>query len=299
MSNFDFSLDAAGLDRQALLAEAAERIDRLHGHYGVSGAAQPEAEAGRKVREMINDQARLAAFPDLYRITEEDYLARNQTAPVKVSELIRQHRYYWLRIPIGLAPQAPWSFNKIEVRIEFNPDEPAAHLRPKAWQILPNRKFQKMLEAHQKLEIGLDENFEFAASSGELAGEAGKAKGKLSLGAAAKASVGGGVILGPFEYQLKRALIEHNALGMEWVFWRLDGAEFFQEDAPELIVIAQVPSETTSVKVSARLQAYRNFNLLTGDLTLVVKQLPKALREYFAGGLPLYDEQQWDLTPRL
>jgi hypothetical protein len=124
-------------------------------------------------------------------------------------------------------------------------------------------------------------------------------QGKVNIGVEAVANAGAGVVLGPFTYELKRAQIDHNAVGTEWVFWRLDGAQFFQDDSPELIVIAQVPNEVTSVQLSAQLQAYRNFNFLTADLTQVIQQLPSSLRSFFTGGMPLRDERQWDLTPRL
>jgi hypothetical protein len=296
MSNdFDFSFNMQGIDRQALLTEAAERVTQLRGHFGPGVSADAATKSGESVRDFINEEATLSVFPDIYRITDQDYLARDMVAPVKFDELTRNHRYYWLRIPVGLAPKRGWSFNMIEVRIEFKSGDGKAHLTPKAYQILPSKKFQTMLQAHQKLELSLDENFEFAAKTGEVVAP----QGKVNVGVASVANAGAGVVLGPFTYELKRAQIDHNALGMEWVFWRLDGAQFFQDDSPELIVIAQVPMEAASVQLSAQLQAYRNFNFLTADLTQVIQQLPSSLRNFFTGGMPLRDEKQWDLTPRL
>jgi len=296
MSNdFEFSFNMEGIDRQALLTEAADKVTQLHGHLGPGMAARDTAKEGESVRAFIDEEATLSVFPDLYRITDQDYLARGVAAPVKFEELTRNHKYYWLRIPIGLAPKRGWSFNMIEVRIEFKAGNGKPHLTPRAYQILPNKKFQSLLQAHQKLELSLDENFEFAAKTGDVKWP----QGKVNIGVEAVANAGAGVVLGPFTYELKRAQIDHNAVGMEWVFWRLDGAQFFQDDSPELIVIAQVPNEVTSVQLSAQLQAYRNFNFLTADLTQVIQQLPTSLRTFFTGGMPLRDERQWDLTPRL
>lgn len=297
--NFSFSFEMPDADRRALLTEAAELIDLDAAHLGSGGARRgPTRDGGGlgdDVRDALDEDARLAASPDVYKITEQDYLARSLAVPVRFADLTRDFDFYWVRFPVGLQPRHHWSFNMIEVRIEFNADEAAGHLRPKAWQILPNKKFHTMLKADQHLELRLDENFEFAAQSGELSGRA----GKIDIGVESVANAGAGVVLGPFNYQIKRAQIEHNAPGMEWVFWRLDGAEFFQEDSPELVVIAQVPKATKTVKINAVLQAYRSFNLWSASLQRVIGNLPQMFRNYFKGGAPLRDEKVWDISTRL
>ncbi len=88
---------------------------------------------------------------------------------------------------------------------------------------------------------------------------------------------------------------------MNWVAWRLDGAEFFQENQPDFVIVLQVPKETQTVKVSAALQAYRYFNFASAGVRAAVKQLSSKLKGYFEGGLPVRDETNppWDLTPVL
>jgi hypothetical protein len=201
-------------------------------------------------------------------------------------------------LPIGLAPRRNWAFNLLEVRIEFNRGD-AAQNRPRAYQILPSKNFQTLLEVNDRIEIRLDEKFEFSASTSPVKGQLGPAQGSLDIGAAAVANAGLGVVAGPFTYRLKRAKIDHNATGLEWVFWRLDGAEFFQEDTPELIVIAQAPKTAQRLELFAELQACRYFNFAAADLQDAVKHLASRLRELFKAGLPVYDSQLYDLTAAL
>jgi hypothetical protein len=295
---YDFRFDMSGIDRAALLQESAREIDKLAGHLGPGGVAGP-SEAGAATREFVNDEALLPAYPDVYRITDRDFLARGKPEPVDLQQLSERFDFYWVRFPVGLKPQRHWGFNMIEVRVEFNPDDPP-HLRPKAWSIAPRKDFQELMKAHTSLTLSLDEKLEFKADAGDaLQGAAGDASGSLKAGVGAVVNAGAGAVFGPFEYRIKRARIDHSATGMEWVFWRIDGAEFFEDDTPELVVIVQVPKETRKVTVRAALQASRYFKTGSAPWQEVVRRIPATLFGWFDQGMPLRDEKPWDLTPSL
>jgi hypothetical protein len=125
-----------------------------------------------------------------------------------------------------------------------------------------------------------------------VGGGAGLAAG---AGAQAQASVGTQVAFGPIDFRAVAARVDHTAPGLEKVFWRLDGSEFFQENQPELIVVLQVPHEVTSATVRGVLQAYRRFNLFPAPLQAAIRQLPEALRVFFQQGAPLADYKTYEL----
>ena len=289
---FDFNVD--GIDRAALLAAAAASIDE---HLGplADGKGGAETAEGRLVREFATEEASLAAYPDVYRITGKDFVAKGKPAPVALTELTHNFDYLWIRFPVGLRPARGWAFHLIEVRIEFNPSDPP-QVRPKAYAILPKQEFQTLLKANTHLQIALDESLQFSAKAALPEADLGQvsATGSAKLSAVAKA--GAGAVFGPFDYTIKRARIEHSATGLEWVFWRIDGAEFFQDDSPELVVIAQVPKHTKAVVVNAQLQASRQFNLLSAPLRSVIEHIPQMFREFFKKGMPLRDNRTWDIA---
>lgn len=293
-----FSYDMHGIDRQALLSEAAAQFDLRRRHLGAGDEAVATAE-GDITRALALDAAEFAAFPDVYRISDDDFLEQHRSVPMRFAELSERYAFYWLNVPIYLRPQRNWAFNRLEVALEFNPGDAAPHSRPKAYQILPAKKFQTLLEVNESLEIGLDENFEFKAQTGALQAEAGSAAVTGSASAGLKLEAGLGLKAGRFEYRLKRAKIDHTAVGLERVFWRLDGAEFFQDDVPALVVIMQVPKETTAVSVTAVLQAYRYFSWLSAGVQDAVEELTRSMRSFFKAGAPLRHQARWDLTPRL
>lgn len=287
MGGFDFSFAMEGINRQQLLEAAAQEIDLLKGHLG-KGTLK-ETPEGAAVRELCFDEAKLPAYPEIYQITDNDFLARQRQVPVLFQEISRDYHFYWIRFPIGLAPKRNWPFNMLEVRVEFN-EGGAPEARPRAYQILPAKQFQTLLKAHDSLEITLNESLEFEAKMGT---------GVLDADAKAVVKGGAGFVLGPFTYTLKKAKIDHNSTGMEWVFWRIDGPEFFHENTPDLIVIAQVPMATKDFHISAKMQAYRRFSFLTANVQVAIKNISQLLRGFFQEGLPIYDERDYDLSGSL
>jgi hypothetical protein len=300
MSNthLDFSYKMEGIDRKALLTEAAKLLDKRRGPLGGS-EVKVETPEGEQARALLDDVAEFAGFPEVYKITDKDFLSRNFKVPVRFSQLAKTYNFYWLYFPTILFPRYNWAFHKLEIEIKLKSGNPAPHLQPKAYQILPAQQFQTLLRAESRLEVRLDENFEFAARTGPLEGKLGQTGGKIDASADAKAATRLGLVAGPFVYRIKKAKIQHTTTGAERVFWRLDGAEFFQEDAPALIIIAQVPKEIKEVKIDANMLAYRYFNLASATLQQAIKELPELIRNFFMGGLPIGKPASWDITPVL
>ncbi|MEN6375098.1 MAG: hypothetical protein ABFD75_10015 [Smithella sp.] len=287
----DFSFNMEGLDRNKLLGEAAHTLDNLKGHLG-SGKAPVKSNEGDVARDFINDEASFAQTLVVYEITDKDFLAKNRQVPVPFSQLTQQYRFFWVYFPTVLFPRHDWAFNMIEMKIAMKAPEKPPHLQPKAFHILPNSQFQPLLEVNTRLEVRLDENFELKAQVPE--------SGLHVSGAVdAKVAAAGGFVAGPFSYHIKKAKIQHTATGAETVFWRLDGAEFFQEDSPEIIIIAQIPKDVKNVKIDGSMQAYRYFSFLGGDLQSNVKHFTEAVKNFFTGGLPIGSKISWDVSPYL
>lgn len=288
-NNFNFTFDLSRIDRSALLQEAAGTVETFQRDLaGRSGepVVTPEAEL---LRELQGDVARFSGFPVIRRLTEEDFVQHGLKVPVRFEQLAKSFKFYWISFPIALIPKRNWPFHRLECLIEFNPGEASGHLLPKAYQILPDKKFQELLRMHDSLEIRIGENFEFEADI----------SGKVKAAANAKAAADLGIVIGPFSYSIKRALIDHTAVGLEKVFWRVEGARFFQEDDLTFVVVAQVPKDTVEVKIAAAMQAYRDFSLATASLTAAIANLGAYLSSFFQAGMPIRDTKTWDITPRL
>ncbi len=293
----DFSFSMTNVDRQALLAESAHRLDALRGSLGIerNTLASPE---GAFIRAFLQDNAEFAASPIIERITDERFLQHNIAVPIRFAQMQKHYNFYWIEPTMILFPRKNWNFHQLEVLIEFNPNTAANEPRPTAYQILPDKKFQPSLSLQGSLNISLDENFEFQAHTGTIDTAIGPIGGKLDAGVGAKATSNLGFTAGPFVYHMKRVQIDHTAVGAQKVFWRLNGTEFFQENSPRLVVIAQIPKKVQELKIAAKMQAYHRMSF-PSSVQEALQELPHILQTFFQGGTPIQAATQWDVSTRL
>jgi len=259
----------------------------------------PETPEGRLARELMGDTVEFAHEPTVYKISDKDFLSRTLAVPIRFTQLTRIYNFYWVYFPIILFPKRGWGFKGLEVGIEFEADKPDAHIQPKVHHILPEKKFQTILEIKGHIELRLDENLQFELQDQMLEANIGLASGKLEGRVNAKVAGGLGTVLGPFIYSMKRAKIDHTTPEVKKVFWRINGKEFFQDDDVPLIVIVKVPKEAKAVKVAAAMHAYRSFSYANAGFQEAVLQLPSRLRDFFHSGLPVEKRTSWDITPWL
>ena len=284
----DFTYDVSGADRAGLLEEAARYIDASRSPLGL-GAAAPETPAGALLRDLVQDRATLPGqLTSVCQLTEKYYTDRDKPVPSRFRELAKRYKFFEVVFPVGLQKRRDWGFDRLECKVVFSPPDLTA------WQILPDKKFQEMAKIGMRLDVELDEKFELSAKAGGSVGLA-----TALADANVDGSAGVSLMTGPFNYRFTKARIDHSGTGLEWVFWRLDGKDYFLENRPELVVIVQVPKDATEFKVAAAIQAHRFFNYATADLQDAIKNFTGALAAFFKAGAPLGDSKEYDLTPHL
>ena len=286
--NFDFGFDT-GIDRSSVLLDAARLVDEGAGHLGQNDETDAQAR-GNELRALLGDKAEWGAQLEAHEITDADFLARQLAIPVLFKSLAKDFRFVWVRLPAYLVTKVNWGFSKLIVHIEFNPELGLAGGRPRAYQILPDRKFQTLLQAqdHLDIEVGIDSNFKLNQRAA-LPTEALGGQATASIGVEGVASGGFGAVVGPFSYRIVRAKIEHTDTGLENVQWKFMGQEFFQETLPTMVVIVQIPRQTSHLNITAKLAAYRYFNVGSAGLFQFLTQLPSAVYNFLVkDGAPLY-----------
>lgn len=286
----DFSFDMSGVDRLALIEEAAKAVDEKQGHLsGQGGRRTRRTKEGNALRKLAVDKLSLAPSLDVYRVTDRKFLEKNRSMPARLAELTRLSDFYWIKFPIGVMAPRGWRFHCLEFKVEFNPDTDA-ELRPKAWQILPDRKFQTQFKMGDRLKVTIDENIKFKAEASAIGAR---------TGAAVSARAGLAAEFGPFEYQVVSPKIDHSGTGLDWVFWRLEGAEFFEKNRPEFVVITQVPKAAAQLKIEANILAYRYLNFFGASLKDVMAEFSAGLAAFLQGGVPVSDHKSYDVTNAL
>lgn len=292
-----FSVSMEGIDRNALIAQAALAMDAQRGHLGDVRGVLPETSVGTFVRGLKDDIAEFDKKGNLYpyKITRADFTSSGVEVPARFLKLTQDFNFYEMRIPFNLWPRHDWAFNYLEMQVEL---DVLGDSQPVIYQILPAKQFQDMVSVDGRLEVRLGENFEFQASAPPIVVPTGIPGVGASARAEVEASVksGAGVVIGPFIYHWKKTKVNNDGLGTRRVFWRIDGAEFFQENDLNLLVIAQTPKVVQQLVVEARMIAGRYFSLANSNLQRAVKQLPEALRTFFQNGAPIPDQHRWDVS---
>jgi hypothetical protein len=298
--DLDFSAELSE-DRAAVLLDAARRVDALSGHLGPNGEA--DGEFGDLLRTLSEDSVEFGSFPDVLPVPILDLPNADRTSAAWQAALEEGYTFWWIRLPVLLFPRRGWGFTRLEMRVDFNADEPDPRRRPKAFDILPNRRFDTIMSAGGEVHVGVGADARLAVEVPTLPlGAIGALAGlplPLSAGAKASADVGAsvGVAIAPVRFRMRAAKVNHTAEGLEKVFWRLDGAEFFAEDPPQLVIILQVPRETATLRMRAVMRAYRRFSFFPAGLQSMIRELPSALRAFFTQGAPVGDTRTYDLTP--
>ncbi|MDZ8030069.1 MAG: hypothetical protein RMY64_04850 [Nostoc sp. DedQUE08] len=295
---FDFDFD--GTERSQFLDE----LNALYSELGDESQGQtPDNNPTSRLFAQLNQEiAKFAKYPDVDKLSKSDFTDSGRTVPHKFQELSQNYKFYWIHFPITLSLPPNWYFKKLECIVEFHSEFSEAHLQPKALMILPDRKFQQQLKTNSNIEICIGENLEFEATTGQINLQAEEAKVTTNIGANLNIKSNFGLTLEPFTYSLKTAQITHNNPGDSQVMWRIDGAEFFQDNHPTLIVVLQVPKSVQQVKIDAALQAYHHPNFWTAEIENLgdlMRIFSSKARTFFEKGAPIKYSETWNITPSI
>jgi len=245
----------------------------------------------RLAQELEEDTAEFSPVRDIVPLRSDHFADHGLDVPAHIADLMRRFDYYLLHIPIVLFARGGWAFAQLECIIEFNPGRPPNE-RAVAYQIFPADDWQDVIRASQGLAIGLDENLEFKVDVKRLALElpdlSAEARAKVGTKAAGKA----GLVLGPFDYRIRRPRVISKGRGHVKVRWRLEGAEHFEEEEPTLGVVLQVPKDVSQVDVIGVLKASKDSRALTDDVRHLLPYVRERTRNFLKGGAPLTDALQ-------
>ncbi len=290
----ELGVDFQPNDRQIFLQELADVAYAYKTPLGSEAKTKNDsnrlielvAELGREVAEF---SPKLAIVPLRKKLFADLHLK----IPPYIANLLKRFHFYLVDFPITLFPKPGWGFERLECRVEFNPDHSSTE-RPVAYQIFPHEEWQDIINAWQDLTVGLDENFEFKADSAQpteqLLNLSPPAKAAIELKMAGKA----GLILGPFNHYVRRPKILSRGRGNVKVMWRLEGEEKIMQTEPRLGVVLQVPKHVSRIDAIGALAVFRNFHFFTSELRDVLDFLSKPAKNFLKSGAPGTDKKLWN-----
>jgi hypothetical protein len=106
-------------ERDALLEETAQDIDRLTRHMGASSTTS--TPLGTQVLSFKNDDIVFNGQPDLILISKENLqsLPPRQNQPSFLDDLAKTYDFYIMYIPILLRPRGNWAYSNFQLHLKL------------------------------------------------------------------------------------------------------------------------------------------------------------------------------------
>jgi hypothetical protein len=176
--------------------------------------------------------------------------------------------------------------------IEFNPGQPAEKC-PVVFQIYPEEEWQDVIRASHGLAVGLDEHLEFKVDMDRLTAVLPELTPAEKTKIAHKATGTAKLMVGPFNYCIRRPKIVSKGRGNVKVHWRLEGEEYFEHEESRLAVVLQVPKEVSNIDAVGVLKASKDFRFFTPRLHHLLPHLTEQARNFFKAGAPIVNKMPW------
>ncbi len=298
----DLSSGFSADERRLFIKEIAAAARDYKTTLGSSKPGTPEdEEATRRLQEQLQslteERAEFSPVLEVFPLDEAHFKRRNAQMSPEIADLAPHFKFYLVNVPVTLVPRPGWGFTELACTIEFNAGQPASE-RPVAHQVFPEEQWQNMISASQGLSIGLDENLNFKADSGELTRSLPGIGGSAAASAQVKAQAN--IVFGPFQYNVRRPKITARGKNNVKVYWRLDGEASVDTEDQQLGVVVKVPKAVTRVDISGALNAARSFRTFTADMRYLFRYLRERTRHFFEEGAPLQNTMLWpDVTSHL
>jgi hypothetical protein len=280
-------------EQEGFLQELAD-VARYHkGLLGAEPGADDDSPLEKLAKELGNERVGFAPRPAVVALRPKLFADLHLEAPPYIRQLFQRFNFYLVNFPITLIPRPGGGFSQLDCIVEFNP-KGLPNNRPVAYQIFPQEEWQEVIHAWQGVTVGIDEKLEFKVDPLQAAEKL------LTLSLPAKAAVelktaaNAGLVLGPFDYHIRRPKIMSRGRGDAKVYWRLDGEEHLTENEPRFGVVLQVPKDVARVDAIGALLARRTFHFLTADFRHLLEYLSDRARRFFEKGAPATDKKPWD-----
>lgn len=272
-------------------------------HASFLGPDQPRTTRPESVEKLISqlgqDVVELSPQLEVIPLKKSRFEDLGLSMSPYLADLFRQFRFYLVNIPVTIVPKSGWNFVKLECIVEFNPEQVEGN-RPVAYQVLPPDAWRTLIQAQQSLRIGLNENLEFKVETAQLSSLLPGLPEPLRAGVDVAALGSASLVVGPFDYTVRRPVVLTKGGKTPKVYWHMEGSEAVTHEEPRLGVVLQVPKDVTQVDVAGAVKATRKFSMWAAWLDELLSFVRESTASFFRSGAPKPDGKLWqDITKGL
>jgi hypothetical protein len=223
----------------------------------------------------------------LIRLTEDSF---KEGLNDEIQQLMKRFDFYSLVISVDPKPQPNVVISKLECQLDFRPQgdpQPNAP-QPIVHSIIPNSKWQTLVNAGITLNMGLDANLDVGV--GVDASEFTKIANlpdydKFKANVSTKDEFKGFIALHGLNYKLGKFNIFAQGEDNSQCYWRIEKVEIQGQSTVKFGIILKVPQGWESVDLIGNVWIEPNIDWWTGEFTNVIKngvlQLTDNLKNLF------------------
>lgn len=289
-------------DRIGLLDEAIERLKYSNTMLGNDDNPRRSSKNGDAAiavdlfEKLNKEQILFSPRLDVQSIKKADFIKKGIEMPRELAKKMEDQSFFRVIVPITLFPSSGWAFTRLESWLHLCPNESDPHNMVTIHDLFPNDIWTDVLKFKDGLQVGLDNHLNFNLSITKIEGHFDSVG--MATGAQTKGDVGlsASLVIGPFNYKLRRSEVRARGKGNVECFWRMDGKDHVDQEDVHLEIIISVPkNRNRPVELIGQARARHEFQPLIAD---VVKDWPRyihqRLHSFFESGAPVTASMKWD-----
>jgi hypothetical protein len=249
----------------------------------LAGGVAQELKKGATAIKLL--KATTVTFGDplsrLIPLTLEGFEYKGVQLNYEIQQLMNQYDFYSMVVSIDPRPQPSVLISSLECQLDFGPkgiDEPIVH------RIIPDSKWQTVVNAGVSLNLGLDANFDGriqvdASELNRIANLPDYDQFRASVETKDKFKLF--IVLDGLNYQLGKFNLFVQGEDNSQCYWRIEKPEIQDKSTVKFDIIFKVPKGWKSIDLIGSVWIEPDIDWLVGEIGDVISALPSYLRDLF------------------
>ena len=217
----------------------------------------------------------------LIPLTIEGFKEKGVTLDYEIQQLMNQYDFYSMVVTVNPRPQPSVLISRLVCQLDFSSKKKS---KPIVHRIIPNSKWQTVVNTGVSLKMGLDANLDVAV--GVDASEVAKIA-NLPDYDRFKASIGtqdelkAFIVLEGLKYNLGNFIIFAQGEDNSQCYWRIEKPEIQERSTVKFNIVFKVPKKSKSIDLIGKVWIEPSIDWLNGELSKVLQDLPSYLKDIF------------------
>jgi hypothetical protein len=288
-------------DRDSLLGEAIERLKFSKTMLGSGDNEKRTSQTSSRssgvdlFEKLNNEQILFSPKLDVQSIKKADFEKKGIELPIALKQKMGDHAFFRVIVPITLFPSSGWAFTRLESWLRLCPTEESSKKMVTIHDLFPNDIWTDVLKFQDGMRLGLDNHLNFKLTIDKIKGKIDAFDVAAEIQAKNEVGLSASLVVGPFNYHLKRSDVRARGKGNVECFWRMDGKDHVDQEDIHLDIIITVPKiRKEPVDLIGQARARHEFQPFLAD---VIKDWPRyfhqRMQSLFESGAPVTKSMEW------